>query len=108
MKIISCGWQYIVYDIGNERVRKVKHNKLTQTIFIFIQLIPHKTPIHIFTKLKEHIIRVNKMEKSSNEYIKSILNIIPKEIIGNPVFINDTDYEQDKVSMIEHIYKKKK
>lgn len=109
MKPIACGWQYIVYDIGNGRIRKVKHQKWTQYFYIFTQLVFQKfwNPVTLLKYIKSEVRRVNNAEKYSNEYIKKLLHVIPNELLGNPIFINDSDYEQDKVIILEELLNSK-
>jgi hypothetical protein len=111
MKFLSCGWQYMVYDLGNGRVRKVKHTPWFQHGYIALQLLPKLfsfriSPLSFLNEVKSEVHRVNKAERESNLYIKKILNQIPHHLLGNPLFIQEGIYEQDKVTMLEDLYKR--
>lgn len=105
MKFISCGWQYIVYDIGNGRVRKVKHSVYTRYVFILSQLI-FQNFCNLFSLHKIVISESKRVQEEmviSNQYIQEILTKIPSKYLGNPVFINSTDYEQDRAIPLKQL-----
>lgn len=102
MKLISTGWQYKIYDLGNNRVRKIKFSGLAQYGKIFFHTPGFPFSI-IETYRKQKSIR--KTEESSNTYIRSVLSHIDDNLLGNPTFLNDSDYEQDKVVTIQNYLK---
>lgn len=99
MKLIAYGWQYKVFDLENGRVRKIKLSGLVQYFKILSQL-----PFQFFKTYKEQQ-RVNQMEKEANNYILLILAPAIQPLLGNPIFIDESNYEQDKVTIVEEIFK---
>lgn len=45
-------------------------------------------------------------KKNIKDYYKRILQNIPKEMLGNPIFVNDTDYTQNKATLFEYDFNK--
>jgi hypothetical protein len=105
MKFLSCGWQYIVYDIGGGRVRKVKHSACTRYLFILSQLIFQNfwNPFSLHKIVISESKRVEEEMVKSNQYIQNTSTKIPLKYFGNPVFINSTDYEQDRVIPLKQL-----
>ncbi|MEN9337935.1 MAG: hypothetical protein RIQ41_249 [Candidatus Parcubacteria bacterium] len=99
MKLIASGWQYKVYDLENGRVRKVKASGLFQ----YIKILSH-LPFQFIEAYKEQQ-RVNRMERQANDYIRTILHLEISRALGNPVFISQSDYEQDKVRVLYEVCK---
>ncbi len=97
MKRLAHSWQYVVYDLGNGKVRKVKLSRFYQFIVI---LLDSKLAIH---KALYEIKRINEQEKKSNDFIIRNLGKLDPEILGNPNFISESCYEQDKVEILEDI-----
>ena len=96
MKKIGRGWQYVVYDLGNGRVRKQKYLKIAQYALIYLDTCSSKNHFPVIEAYKE-MQRVNSDERASVEYVKKIDTILDKNILGNPVFVSSKVYEQDKV-----------
>jgi len=93
MKKIGRGWQYTVYYIGNNRVRKIFNTK-KQAFSIFIkECFPYtKFPVWKFSKLRGELMDKAKVSIS---WVKDT-NLDPS-LFGNPTILNETDYEQDMV-----------
>lgn len=98
MKRIAYGWQYKVYDLNNGRVRKIKLSGLVQYLKIFSQL-----PFQFLEAYREQQ-RVNRMGREANSYIFSILQTSVQSVLGNPLFLNESNYEQDKVITIGEVF----
>lgn len=97
MKKIGEGYYYNVFEIDNKVLKKVK-NKLR--IFLFI-LFANK--FNILNTVKEYQRVIVTIPLLKNQYSK-ILNLLSeKNIVGNPDFINETDYTQDLVSNLRNI-----
>lgn len=102
MTTIGKGWQYIVYDLQNGRVKKQTHSTLIQYLYILFNNVFVRW--NVFAESWKQMQRVRKMEKASNEYIQSILPIFDTKLLGNPVFC-DNGYEQDKGVILGEILK---
>ncbi len=89
MKKIGEGYSYKVYQIDEDRVLKVFKKNYFETVFDL-------SKSEGFQFLKPFI-KILNFKKIAKEYYGKILRTIPLEILGNPIFLNDTDYEQDKV-----------
>jgi hypothetical protein len=102
MKKISRGWQYAVYDLQNSRVRK----QTSSTIFQYLHILKTNVIVrwNIFAEASKGMARVRRMEKTSNDYIQSILPIFDAKLLGNPLFF-DNGYEQDKVEVLSGVFK---
>ena len=102
MKLITTGWQYKVYDIGNGRVRKIKFSGLAQYKKILLKTsgFPHSL-ILAYKRQKQ----IRKIEESSNLYISTILQNLDPSLLGNPTFLSDSNYEQDKVVTVQDYLK---
>ncbi len=103
MKKISRGWQYAVYDLQNSRVRK----RTSSTIFQYLHILKTNVIVrwNIFAEASKGMARVRRMEKTSNDYIQSILPIFDTRLLGNPLFF-DNGYDQDKVAVLSGVFKK--
>ncbi len=99
MKFIGRGWQYTVYDIGNNRVLK-KYNTRLQAYFIMLrENFPYiEYPLWKFPKDYN---RCRNMALDSINKIKETK--IDLAFFGHPRILNELDYEQDKVTPL-HIY----
>jgi hypothetical protein len=102
MKILALGWQNIVYDLGNGRVRKVKLHPIVQYLKILESV--REFPFS-FRKVYKEQKRVNEREEVSNRYVRSLLGKIDLGLFGNPVFSSNSNYEQDKVLTVEQALK---
>lgn len=92
MRIISDGYYYEVYDVGNGKVLKKKKTFLKIAI-----AIKGKSRIGLMSalyKAARHIINCEKVTKKVMEAE------IPLGLLANPTFINRTDYEQDRVILL--------
>jgi hypothetical protein len=94
MKKLGQGWQYTVYDLGNDRVFKKRNSKFTAYLKMLKNCYPYKKdPISMFPKYYKW---------GTQEALDSIKKIqtlsLDPNIFGNPIFHeNGIDYEQDKV-----------
>lgn len=100
MKKIGEGWQYTVYDLGNERVLKKFHSPIKSYWVIFKAIFPFKGDslfqIPSFSKgMKRTALASFEILKSKN---------IPADLICNPKFLNKLDFEQDKVKPLHDIF----
>lgn len=98
-KKIGEGWQYTVYDLGTGRVLKIFHSTLRSYWIIFKTIFPFKEDslgdIISFSKgMKIQALLSFKVLESKK---------IPLEWIGMPKFINDLDFEQDKVTPLSDV-----
>lgn len=91
MKKIAQGLQYKVYDIGNDRILK----KTTNNAEMAVKLISWGE-LNIKKLIREAI----DIRKKSIEGLLNLGNIDPK-ILGNPKFLQNLSYEQDKVISVE-------
>lgn len=96
MKKIGQGWQYSVYDLGNGRVRKVKPFVAAQYHFIRSSNKRKGRPYSFFIVVSA-MQEVHQRALKANAYIRKILPVSGGEMFGNPTFLNDLEYEQDKV-----------
>lgn len=91
MKKIGEGWQYNVYDIGNNRVLK-RYNSFFKSYLIMLKdaFINMRLPVINFKKL------YNEGKTSAVRSLKIILDCtLDKNIFGNPKIVGTLDYEQD-------------
>lgn len=101
MKKIGRGWQYTVWDIGNNRVRKTFNTKRQVYGILIRDCFPYTSyPIWKFNKY--HMDLKNKALHSLAWIKKSNINL---EIFGNPVIINDINYEQDITIPLQKYFK---
>mgnify|MGYP001595444958 CR=1 FL=1 len=99
---IGRGWQFVVYDLGNGRVLKKRYPKLDQFFLIRDKQIK-KGKSYSLMQILISILRVNKMAKDSNKYMKKLSAKFNLSILGNPVFVGLNSYEQDKVILLKDI-----
>lgn len=92
---IGQGWQYKVYDLGNGRVIKKPYSVVEQFLFIRKDQKHKGKPI----TLSENLSQVKKVNRLAKEACKGIqrLDSHSMSLLGNPVFIGNVTYEQDKV-----------
>ena len=102
MKLIATGWQYKVYDLENNRVRKITFSGFAQYKKI-LHALPRRLSSFVLAYKKQKEIR--KIERSSNAYISSILPRFDVTLLGSPTFLNSADYEQDKVTTVQEYLK---
>lgn len=100
MKKIGEGWQYSVYDLGNGRVLKRFHSLWRSYWVILKTTFPFKddslTLIPDFSR--------NMKRKALLSYRILSEKGIPSEWLGNPRFINELDFEQDKVTALHDVF----
>lgn len=103
MKIIGQGWQYTVYDLNNGKVLK-KFHSWTKAYFVILKnIFPFKND-SLF-KIPSFI---KDMKRKANDSFKILKKAnIPQEWIANPRFINQYDFEQDKVQPLHDVFKYK-
>lgn len=100
MKKIGEGWQYSVYDMGNERVFKKFHSPIKSYWVILKTIFPFKD---------DSLAMVPSFSKSAKKKALSSFEIIKRNIIlpswlGNPKFLNGLNYEQDKAQPLHDIF----
>jgi hypothetical protein len=97
-KHIGKGWQYRVYDIGNGRVRKIKRKPVDSFGRIFF--MPKPAPEHKKFRFNpvlsyKELLRISRGVDKNINLLKQQLNLIPGNLLGNPVFYDRVNYEQD-------------
>src|SRR5271157_4650304 len=101
MKLIGQGWQYKVYDIGDNRVLKVERPRLQHYVFgLWEWLVEEDERKNRLTSVFERMRRLHLMNRESVRYLKQIENFLDKRLLGNPTFLEGADYEQDKVTIV--------
>ncbi len=98
MKKIGEGYYYNVFNVNTDTVLKIIKNKFRIFIFIFIA-----NKCNISNTKQEYnkvIVSIPQLKIVYEKILKAISNT---SIIGNPLFINDTDYKQDKVRELRNI-----
>lgn len=95
MKRIGAGWQYVVYDLGNGRVRKVPRPGWEQAIFVSLGLMS-QNPLGL-RDLPAELRRINRDTTHSIELLQRFLPHIDPSLFGNPTFLETPSFEQDKV-----------
>ena len=100
MKSIGEGWQYTVYDIGNGRVLKKYHSIIKSYWVIAKTIFPFN--VDPFWKIPFFSWEMKKKALSSFRIIEK--REIPLKLIGNPYFLNDLDFEQDKVKPLHDVF----
>ncbi len=98
MKKIGEGYYYNVFEINTHTVIKTLKSKLR--IFLFI-LFANK--FNILNTNQEYNTVLASIPKLKNVYEKILGTVSNRSIIGNPLFINDTNYTQDKVKELRNI-----
>jgi hypothetical protein len=102
MKLLDHGWQYTVYDLGNGRVLKKFHSWPRAYFVILKDIFPFRTDS--FFEIPGFIKGLKKVARDSFEVLKK--RNIPQEWIGNPTFINQFDFTQDKVQPLHDVFEK--
>jgi len=82
MKLLDSGYFYDVFDIGNNRVLKKKRS--------FFKIAKNAGG---WIKAFRHI-------KQCTQTNRLVIKKVPHSYLGNPVFKNKTNYEQDKVVLL--------
>jgi|SRR3989338_223100 len=102
MKKIGEGWQYTTYDLGNGRVLK-KFHSLPKIYWVILKdIFPfHDDPLY---KLPGFARASKRKAKASFEILKK--KSIPPASIGNPKFLENLDYEQDKARPLHNVFEK--
>ena len=100
MKKIGEGWQYSVYDLNNGRVLKRFHSPIKSYWVILKTIFPFREDS--FTKIPEFSRGMKKTALRSFNVLKT--KNIPADNIANPHFINELDFEQDKVTPIHDLF----
>ena len=102
MKKIGEGWQYSVYDIGNGRVLKKFHSWPKAYWVILKTIFPFGDDS--LWKIPGFIEGAKRMANTSFEILRR--KHVPKEWIGNPKFVSQYDFEQDKVQPLHDVFEK--
>ena len=100
MKKIGEGWQSGVYDLENGRVLKKFHSPLKSYWVILKDIFPFKQDSIFEIPGFSRGMKVKALE--SFEILKK--KNLPPEWLGNPKFINDLDFEQDKAFPLHDIF----
>lgn len=100
MKFIGRGWQYTVYDAGNERVLKRYNTKLQAYSIMLRQCFPY---------IRNPLWKIPGYHRGCrNTAIDSLRKIrdtrLDLSIFGNPKILGELDYEQDKVIPLQEYF----
>lgn len=93
MKKIGEGWQYTVYDLGNGRVRKKYNSELRTGWIILKDIIPRE--LEVIPKIPKYIPDLKRKALSSFKLLNR--KQLPAAWLAHPLFVNELDYEQDRV-----------
>jgi len=102
MKKIGEGWQYTTYDLGNGRVLKKFHSFLKLYWVIVSDIFPFQydplweVPGFALASKRKAIASFEILKKSN----------IPSAWIGNPKFLDNLNYEQDKARPLHDVFEK--
>ncbi len=102
MKKIGQGWQYTVYDLGNGKVLKKFHSWTRAYFVILKEIFPFNNDS--FFEIPSFIKDMKRKAEKSFEILQRIN--IPQEWVANPTFKNNYDFEQDKVIVLDDVFKK--
>lgn len=101
MKKIGAGWQYNVYDIGNDRVLKKFHPLWRACWIITKDIFPFKE--HSIFVIPRYATGMKKKALESFDVLKKVN--LDASWIGNPKFVSELDFEQDKVTTLHDYFK---
>ena len=100
MKKIGEGWQYGVYDLENGRVLKKFHSFIKSYWVVLKTIFPFRDdPMMMIPDFSRSMKRKALV---SFEILKR--RQIPPAWIGNPKFLNELDFEQDKVRPLHDVF----
>lgn len=97
MTYLGRGWQYTAYDLGNGRVLKKFNTRLQAYALMLRESFPYTDfPLWKFgaqyTERRAIAVESLKLIQATD---------LDRSLFGNPIVLNDTDYEQDKVMPLE-------
>lgn len=100
MRKIGEGWQYSVYDLENGRVLK-KFHSFIQSYWVILKTI--------FPSKDDPLMMVPDFSRSMKKKALASFAIlkrknIPSDWLGNPRFINELDFEQDKAKPLHDVF----
>ncbi len=98
MKKIGEGYYYNVFEVTPDTV--IKSIKSRFRVFIFI-LFANK--FNISNTAKEYKVVISSIPKLKSIYSKVLSLISDKSLIGNPEFVNNVNYKQDRVKELKSI-----
>lgn len=97
MKRIGRGWQYTAYDLGNGRVLKKFNTRFQAYLLMLKESFPY-TDFPLWGFEKQYAER----RAIAVESLKLIqATELDPAFFGNPLLLNGTDYEQDKIVPLE-------
>ena len=102
MKKLGEGWQYTTYDLGNGRVLK-KFHSLPRIFWVILK--------DIFPFQDDPLYKLPGFARASKRKAIASFKIlknkdIPLEWIGNPKFLKNLNYEQDKARPLHDVFEK--
>jgi hypothetical protein len=100
MKLIGRGWQYKVYDLGNDRVLKVERSFIQHYAFGLWEWIVDSGRKNSLASIGSRMRRLHLMNRAGVRYIKQIQKCLDKRLLGNPTFLEGSNYEQDRVKIL--------
>ncbi len=104
MRLIGKGWQYKVFDLGNGRVRKLERPVHYRYWLILYRCLLRANRARL-PEVYEEMKLFRQRSAEAMAYIKSVYHILDKRILGNPVFLENNNYEQDKVRIVEDCFR---
>lgn len=100
MKKIGEGYYYNVYEINKDKVLKKKKRKIRMFLFILISNF-----FNLKNTKKEYFGAVANIKTFPNKYQKILDLVKDKSIIANPEIVNETDCLQDKIKILNNLFK---
>lgn len=101
-RMIGKGWQFRVYDLGNERVQKVPRSSFDSYFrALFSPLSP--TRFRPFESVRE-VENTAFVRARAIENFKKVKDVVPREWFGNPTFNGGEIYGQDLLPTFEEYF----
>ncbi len=101
---IGRGWQFAVYDLGDNRVLKKRYSNFEKFSLIKEKQIRKGNPYSLMQILIS-ILRVNNLANDSNKYVRKLSAKFNLSFLENPLFDRFGGYEQDKILLLEEIFR---
>jgi hypothetical protein len=98
MKKIGEGYYYNVFEVNTDTVLKTVKTKLRIFLFIFFA-----NKFNISNTKQEYNKVLTLTPRLKTVYRKILKTISDKSLIGNPLFINEIDYKQDRVRELRNV-----
>ncbi|MBV9550913.1 MAG: hypothetical protein JO256_14680 [Alphaproteobacteria bacterium] len=95
LKSLGKGWQHRTFDLENGRVCKRTRNVISLGLEL-LRAKPFDRPLQSSNLIAE-ILHLRRSTRHSLEELSRRRDDIPAALLGNPVYLADGSYEQDKV-----------